>query len=125
MMVIKVPHPLPSASNPDRPASSLLLAQVAHLHEAEKNLPLRYRSERYIKAIRTEGEAANYIREVTEAIHSAHEEARRRRFQVKRRPRIEIAAAAETPLVRGRTRAGAGRSAKQSSRSRSGRRKKR
>ena len=88
MTVIKVPHPAKGSLNPDRPASSLLLAQVVHLHEAEKNLPLRYRSERYIKAVRTEGEAANYIREVTEAIHSAHEEARRPKFAVRRNAAI-------------------------------------
>jgi len=107
MTVIKVPHPPKGSLNPDRPASSLLLAQVVHLHEAEKNLPLRYRSERYIKAIRTEGEAANYVREVTEAIHSAHEEARRRRFAIRRKAAI----AADTAGPR-RKRSGTRRSAK-------------
>jgi hypothetical protein len=93
MTVVKVPHPPEGSLNPDRPASALLLAQVVHLHEAEKNLPLRYRSERYIKAVRTEGEAANYIREVTEAIHNAHEEARRRRFAMGRNAATEMATA--------------------------------
>jgi hypothetical protein len=110
MTVIKVPHPPEGSLNPDRPASSLLLTQVVHLHEAEKNLPLRYRSERYIKAVRTEGEAANYIREVTEAIHSAHEEARRRRSAIRPNAATEIAAA-DTPGPR-RKGSGARRNAK-------------
>lgn len=80
--------------NPDRPANALLLAQVVHLQQAENRLPLRYRSEIYIHAIKTEGEAGEYIREVTEAIHQAHADAAKRR--VKRAPRrgLEIAAAA-------------------------------
>ena len=36
------------------------------MHTAEKRLPLRYRTEIYINAIKTEGEAARYIREVTQ-----------------------------------------------------------
>ena len=52
--------------DPDRPANALLLAQVSHLQHAERRLPLRYRSEIYTHAIKTEGEAARYIREVTE-----------------------------------------------------------
>jgi phospholipase C len=70
-----VPRPKKSAMNPDRPVNALILAQIRHLQTAEKNLPLRYRSEKYINAIQTEGEAAEYIREVTEAIHQAHSDA--------------------------------------------------
>jgi hypothetical protein len=76
--------------NPDRPVSGLLQAQIHHLLEAEKNLPLRHRSDIYVHAIKTEGEAAEYIRHVTEAIHEAHEIAAK-----KRRRGIAIAAAAE------------------------------
>jgi hypothetical protein len=120
MTVIKVPHPPKGSSNPDRPASALLLAQVVHLHEAEKNLPFGYRSERYIKAVRTEGEAANYIREVTEAIHSAHEEARRRRFAMGRNAATEIAAGDMAGLRREGS--GARRRAKKSNQARGRRR---
>lgn len=119
MTVIKVPRPPQGTSNPDRPASSLLLTQVAHLHEAEKSLPLRFRSEQYIKTITTEGEAASYIREVTEAIHRAHEEARRRRLAIQRKPKIEIAAVAETTAPRSKR----ATSGKKSSRNRSSQRK--
>jgi hypothetical protein len=65
----------PSAFDPNRPISSLLKTQVEHFHEAEKRLPSRYHSEIYVNAIKTEDEAAKYIRAVTEAIHAAHKEA--------------------------------------------------
>jgi hypothetical protein len=93
MEVIHVPRPSKKAMNPDRPANALLLAQVSHLQHAERQLPLRYRSEMYTHAIRTEGEAANYIREVTEAIHRAHADAAKRRSKPSRKRGLEIAAA--------------------------------
>jgi hypothetical protein len=103
MSVIHVPRPSPKAMNPNRPANALILAQVSHLQEAQSRLPLRYRSEIYIHAIKTEGEAAEYIREVTEAIHQAHADAAKRR--AKRAPKrgLEIAAAAEQPKGKGKT----------------------
>ena len=89
MAVIHVPSPdTKSAMNPDRPVNALLKAQVQHLHEAERNLPLRHRTDIYVNAIKTEGEAAEYIRQVTTAIHEAHEAA-----AAKRGRGIEIAAA--------------------------------
>ena len=84
MALIHVPKPPKSAYDPDRPMSSLLKSQIEHLREAEGKLPLRYRSEWYIKAVRTEGEAAKYIRDVTEAIHAAHEDAGRARRATKK-----------------------------------------
>ena len=102
MALIRVPRPK-DAYNPDRPMGSLLKAQVEHLREAESKLPLRYRNEidTYIKAIKTEGEAAAYIRKVTEAIHDAHADAERARHAPKGKPVqkrkrvIEIAAVAD------------------------------
>jgi hypothetical protein len=83
--------------NPNRPVSSLLIAQMSHLQHAERRLPLRYRSQIYVHAIRTEGEAAAYIREVTEAIHKAHNDAsvQRAKRTLKPTPGIAIAAAAD------------------------------
>ena len=95
MTVIHVPRPPQSAMNPDRPANALLLSQVSHLQHAERRLPLRYRTKIYTHAIETESEAAEYIREVTEAIHQAHADAAKRRARHARRPVIEIAAAAD------------------------------
>jgi hypothetical protein len=85
MAIIHVPRPSKKAMNPDRRVSSLLLAQIAHLQHAERRLPLRYRSAIYTHAIRTEGEAARYIREVTEAIHQAHADAATERAKRGRR----------------------------------------
>jgi len=75
MTLIHVPRPPKSAFDPNRPVNALLKAQMEHLHVAASKLPLKYRSDIYINAIKTEGEAAQYIREVTEAIHDAHNEA--------------------------------------------------
>ncbi|HEY6304311.1 MAG TPA: hypothetical protein VIX14_14745 [Terriglobales bacterium] len=91
MTLIHVPRPdVKSVMNPNRPVNALLKAQVQHLHAAERNLPVRRRTDIYVNAIKTEGEAAEYIRRVTEAIHEAHEAA-----AAKRGRGIAIAAAAE------------------------------
>jgi hypothetical protein len=95
MPTIHVPRPSQNAGNPDRPVSSLLLAQIQHLQHAERRLPLRYRSEIYTHAIKTEGEASRYIREVTEAIHQAHADAAAQQAKRRRRHGMEIAAAGD------------------------------
>jgi len=87
MAIIPVPRPSKKSMNPDRPVNCLLRAQVEHLQHAEWRLPLRYRSSIYTHAIRTEGEAAEYVREVTEAIHRAHADATERRVKRARRPK--------------------------------------
>jgi len=99
MTLVHVPRPPQSALNPDRPVSALLKAQIQHLHDAERNLPPRHRTDIYINAIKTEGEAADYIRQVTTAIHKAHEEA-----AAKRGRGIAIAAAADDGEGSGRKR---------------------
>lgn len=93
--------------NPNRPVSSLLLAQVQHLHHAERRLPLRYRSEIYTHAIRTEREAARYIREVTEAIHLAHAHAAAARGEHEpvRKPQRRVAAGSSARVGRPKTQA--------------------
>ena len=99
MPVIQVPRPSRNAMDPDRPANALLLAQVSNLQHAERRLPLRYRSNIYTHAIKTEGEAAEYIREVTEAIHQAHADAEKQRAKQPRRRKKGLGgpAAAERP----------------------------
>ena len=98
MATIKVPRPPEDSYNPDRPVSALLKAQIRHLHEAERGLPLRHHTDIYTKAIKTEGEAAEYIGRVTEAIHKAHKMAAAKR--AKARPKITIAAVAEVRKVK-------------------------
>jgi hypothetical protein len=104
MTLIPVPRPPKSAFDPGRPVSALLKSQIEYLRAAESRLPLRYRSEIYVNAIKTEGEAASYIRAVTEAIHDAHEDAaaRRARPVIKRRHGLEIAAVADERAERKR-----------------------
>ena len=101
MTVVYFPQPK-SVRDPDRPVSSLLLAQVKHLREAEMSLPARYQSGIFSHAIQTEGEAARYVREVTEAIHAAHDDAVADR--VKRAPKrkgvLETAAVADEAAER-------------------------
>lgn len=102
MAVVHMGKSSTKAWNPNRPMSSLLAWQIEHLYEAEKRLPHRHHTEIYVNAIKTEGEAAEYIQKVTEAIHKAHAEAearrmakRRRRPQVVGQPVGDIAAAAD------------------------------
>ena len=93
---IPVPRPK-SVMKPDRSVNTLLQAQIHHLQQAERRLPLRYRSEIFAHAIKTEREAAEYIRKVTEKIHQAHEDAAaaraKRAAREKKVPRIAAAAA--------------------------------
>jgi len=97
MTVIHVPRPPESAWNPNRKASSLLRTQVEHMHLAERRLPQRYRTQIYINAIQTEGEAAEYIGQVTAAILRAHQDAAKKRARAAASPGqlLQIAAEAE------------------------------
>ena len=126
MAVIPVPKPPKTAYDPTRPMSSLLKSQVDHLQEAEMKLPLEYCSRLYTKAIRTEAEAANYIRDVTEAIQRAHEDAeraRRTRKPAKRKGVIEIAAYADERAEREQARARKPRATRKKKRGRAKKRK--
>jgi len=87
MAAIKVPRPPESAYDPGRPISSLLKMQIEQLHKAERRLPTRYRSEIYPNAIKTEGEAAEFVRSVTEGIHRAHADAAIRRAKKTKKAR--------------------------------------
>jgi len=111
MALIPVPKPPKNAYDPDRPVGSLLKSQVDHMREAESKLPLRYRSqiETYVKAVRTEGEAARYIQAVTRAIHLAHEDAERDRRGPRpapvAKPAVRIGAASDESVERKQKRA--------------------
>lgn len=95
-MIVTFPKPK-GVRDPDRPAGSLILAQVKHLREAEKSLPPSYHSNIFSYGIQTENDAAQYIRSVTEAIHRAHDDAAAARLRKapKRRRVLEIAAVAD------------------------------
>jgi hypothetical protein len=69
--IIRVPKPGRGAYNPKRPLGSnaLVAAQVQHFVHADSKLPSELRTGVDPASIKTEGEAADYIRKVTEAIH--------------------------------------------------------
>jgi hypothetical protein len=90
MAVIKVPKPQAGSFNKNRPVSALLKNQILHLHEVERKFPPSQHSGVYINAIKTEGQAADYIRKVTARLHP--EGAKRVRF--------DIAAAGESKAKR-------------------------
>jgi hypothetical protein len=67
---IRVPLPPASAFNRDRPITSLIQAQLRHIHHAESaRLPKEKRDGRHPEDIHTEAEAASYIAAVTEVLH--------------------------------------------------------
>ena len=97
MSLIHVPRPPKSAMDRHRPVNALLQAQMQHLQDAELKLPARLQTNIYVNAIKTEGEAGEYIRRVTEAIHHAHNAAAAKRARPTRQRTgvIDFAAAAE------------------------------
>jgi len=67
---IRIPVPPASAMNKDRHISSLIQAQLEHIHHAESaRLPKEKRDGRRPEDIRTEAEAASYIAAVTRILH--------------------------------------------------------
>jgi phospholipase C len=68
--MIAIPEPSPAAMDRQRPISGLLLDQVDHYHKAELTLlPPTERTGIDIHKIRTEAQASEYIRRVTEKLH--------------------------------------------------------
>ncbi len=107
MTIIRVPKPPQSALNKDRPISSLLKTQIEHLQEAEFRLPARAQTNTYVNAIKTEAEAADYIRQVTANLHAEHTAAQARRTP-KKKPKtakkFAIAAMAKSkPVAKSKT----------------------
>ena len=109
MTIIKVPKPPQSAIDKDRPVSSLLRTQLEHIQEAEFRLPAQQQTNIYINAIKTEGAAAEYIRQVTAAVHEAHgQRVARAKPRLKGRPGVALAAAA-APKGKGKSARNAGK----------------
>ncbi|HZQ54930.1 MAG TPA: hypothetical protein VFB14_22205 [Bryobacteraceae bacterium] len=71
--IIKVPKPSNTAYNPHRSLEKNLLIkrQVEHFREAEMQLPETLRTGIDIAHLKTEGQAGEYIRKVTKAIHQS------------------------------------------------------
>ena len=67
--VVHVPRPSPNSLNKDRPLSSLLKNQVEHFQRLENEHPAFERTAAPVSPIRTEGEAAQYIKKMTAKLH--------------------------------------------------------
>ncbi|MBV8847901.1 MAG: hypothetical protein JO307_34235 [Bryobacterales bacterium] len=69
--VIRVPRAPKTSYNPQRPLvkNTLLLNQVRHFREVEKTLPPEMRSGIDFESIKTEGDAAEYVRRITAVLH--------------------------------------------------------
>jgi hypothetical protein len=69
--VIRVPKPARSSYQPHRPLARNLLLQnhVKQFHEMERQLPPEQQTGIAVHAIETEGQAAEYIRRMTEKLH--------------------------------------------------------
>ncbi len=69
--VVNVPKPPLTAYDPSRPLSKnpLLTAQVTHMRHVEMTLPPEQQTGIPINSIQTEGQAAFYLRKVTQVLH--------------------------------------------------------
>jgi hypothetical protein len=69
--VILVPKPSTSAFNPHRllAKNTLLLNQVEHFHKLELEFAPEKRTGVDFESIKTEGQAGEYIRKMTEILH--------------------------------------------------------
>jgi hypothetical protein len=69
--IIDVPRPEAGSYNPNRPLARnhLLLNQVRHFRMVEEGLPPEKRTGIKTEAVTTEGEAAEYIRKMTQTLH--------------------------------------------------------
>jgi hypothetical protein len=71
--VIKLEKPNRAAYNPDRPLekNGLIQAQFEHFQHVEEKLPAELRTGLDVASIKTEGQAADYIGRVTQAIRES------------------------------------------------------
>jgi hypothetical protein len=95
MDLIMVPRTPKSAFNKNRALThkGLLWHQLRHFRAVEQKLPAAQRSGIDIDAIRTEGEAAEYIRHLTSKLHPKRGKqfAKKRHSEKKRRiPRVKV-----------------------------------
>lgn len=67
--VVRVPKPAHGSMNKYRPMSHLLRSQVSHFHEVEKSWPANTQTGIDIRKLKTESDAAGYIRRITAVLH--------------------------------------------------------
>ena len=68
--VVKVPRPHPKRFEPDRPITDLVRNQLLHLSLAQRHLDKKHHHPADVYAIKTDAEAAEFIRHVTSKLHS-------------------------------------------------------
>jgi hypothetical protein len=67
--IVKVPRPHVPRYEPDRPITDLVRNQLLHLSLAQRCLPKHHRAPTDVYSIKTEAEAAEYIRHITAKLH--------------------------------------------------------
>ena len=72
-----MPQPAPGSYNPNRPLAknTLLQYQVKHYSKVEQKLPPEQRTGVDPAVLKTEGEASEYIRKITAALHPLRKKA--------------------------------------------------
>src|SRR5258708_2824522 len=71
-MKVLAPKPAKGSFNKDRRISDLVKSQLSHMHEAERKLPPHHQTGQKIESIKTEGQASEYIRQITERLHGKY-----------------------------------------------------
>ncbi len=68
---VRVPRPSPASFNPQRlvTKNALLENQIKHFHALEQSLLQQLQTGIRFEDVRTEGEAAEYIRRITAVLH--------------------------------------------------------
>src|SRR5215471_2887537 len=66
---VKVPRPAPGSFHKHRPISDLLKTQIEHFHEVEMTWPEEKRTGTDCHSIKTEHEAAAYLKKMTAILH--------------------------------------------------------
>lgn len=69
LKIIRIPRAPKGAFDSDRPASTLIKSQIAHVAEAEQQLPRNKRTNIAPESITTEHEAAEYVGKVMKRLH--------------------------------------------------------
>jgi hypothetical protein len=68
--IVKVPRPHPKQFEPGRPITDLVRNQLLHLSLAQRHLDKKHHHPADVYAIKTDAQAAEFIRHVTSKLHS-------------------------------------------------------
>jgi hypothetical protein len=68
--IVKIPRPHPKRFDPDRPITDLVRNQLLHLSLVQRHLDKKHHHPADVYAIKTDAQAAEFIRHVTSKLHS-------------------------------------------------------